>query len=291
MNTIIETAVNATAAHNAALPSITVPANATISVDAGEVEWVAPIITNAYNAIVTLVADQEIWLNGVHRTANEQLYVLLQRCYHLYMLMASDKAQNENLKAAIERHNKERDLGIDTKSHTMTNIIKVVFGADRRRASSYSTALRVALAEKVKVQDLPKFLRDAGGVEEVRRKQTNGGAPKVDKAATAKQHISNVTLAVIDEDSISSLLDCGKLGEQVVLVATQDVNGVLNINAVVQTEGVTKAVLTAIYNAEHKGWAEKAAQTDGQSEAEELDAIINAAANEVGCDGELAAAA
>lgn len=281
MNTTIETAVNTTAADNAALPSITVPANATISIDAGEAEWVAPIITNAYNAIVTLVADQEIWLNGVHRTANEQLYVLLQRCYHLYSLMASDKAQNENLKAAIERHNKERDLGIDTKSHTMTNIIKVVFGADRRRASSYSTALRVALAEKVEVQDLPKFLRDAGGVEEVRRKQTNGGAPKVDKPSIAVKHISNVTLAVIDEGAISSLLDCGKIGEQVVLVATQDVNGVLNINAVVQAEGVTKAVLTAIYNAEHKGWAEKAAQTDGQSEAEELDAIINAAANEI----------
>ena len=167
MTTTLETTVNFNAADITSSSSITVPANATISVDAGEVEWVAPVINDAYNTIVSLVADQEIWLNGVNRTANEQLYVILQRCYHLYSLMASDKVQNEKLKAAIERHNNERNLGIDTNSHTMTNIIKVVFGADRRRASSYSSALRVALAQKVEVQDLPQFLRDAGGVEEV----------------------------------------------------------------------------------------------------------------------------
>ena len=287
MTTTLETTVNFNIADIAALPSITVPANATISVDTGEAEWVPPVINNAYNTIVSLVADQEIWLNGVHRTANEQLYVILQRCYHLYSLMASDKAQNEKLKSAIERHNNERNLGIDTKSHTMTNIIKVVFGADRRRASSYSSALRVALAEKVEVQDLPKFLRDAGGVEEVRRQQTNGGAPKVDKVEAVVRQIANVNLAVIDADAVSSKLDCGAIGKHVILVATQDINGTLIINSVVQTEGVTKAVLTAIYNAEHKEWSKQKEEEQPASEADELDALINAAVN----DTDFAAAA
>jgi len=287
MTTTLENTVNFNIADIAAMPSITVPANATVSVDAGEAEWVAPVISNAYNTIVSLVADQEIWLNGVHRTANEQLYVILQRCYHLYSLMASDKAQNEKLKAAIERHNNERNLGIDTKSHTMTNIIKVVFGADRRRASSYSSALRVALAQKVKVQDLPQFLRDAGGVEEVRRKQTNGGARKVDKVKAAVRQIAHVNLAVIDEEAVSSKLDCGAIGKQVILVATQDINGTLIINSVVQTEGVTKAVLTAIYNAEHKEWSKQKEEEQPASEADELDALINAAVN----DTDFAAAA
>ena len=287
MTTTLETTVNFNIADIAAMPSITVPANATISVDAGEAEWVAPVINDAYNTIVSLVADQEIWLNGVHRTANEQLYVILQRCYHLYSLMASDKVQNEKLKAAIERHNNERTLGIDTKSHTMTNIIKVVFGADRRRASSYSSALRVALAEKVEVQDLPKFLRDAGGVEEVRRQQTNGGAAKVDKVKVATKRIADLNLAVIDADAISSKLDCGAIGKQVILVATQDINGTLIINSVVQTEGVTNAVLTAIYNAEHKEWSKQKEEEQPASEADELDALINAAVN----DTDFAAAA
>ena len=280
MTTTLETTVNFNAADITSSSSITVPANATISVDTGEAEWVAPVINNAYNTIASLVADQEIWLNGVHRTANEQLYVILQRCYHLYSLMASDKAQNEKLKSAIERHNNERNLGIDTKSHTMTNIIKVVFGADRRRASSYSSALRVALAQKVEVQDLPEFLRDAGGVEEVRRQQANGGTPKVDKVDVASRRIANVNLAIINADAISSKLDCGAIGKQVVLVATQDVNGTLVINSVVQTEGVTKAVLTAIYNAEHKEWSKQKDEDQPASEADELDALINAAVND-----------
>ncbi len=292
MNTnTLEAAVTATVAGSAALPSITVPANATISLDAGEAEWVAPVIVTAYMTITDLVTAQEAWLNGVHRTANEQLYRLLQQCYHLYTVMSSDKEQNAKLKAAIEQHNKERNLGIAEKSHTMTKIIKVVFGADRRRASAYCAALRVALNEKVKVEDLPKFLGDAGGVEEVRRKQTNGGAPKPDKVAEAIRHTSNVTLSVINDDSISSLLDCGAIGKQVVLLATQDVNGSLNINAVVQTDGVAKAVLTAIYNADHKAWAEKGVQEEAASEADELAALIEAAANEVGDAAGMAAAA
>lgn len=266
-------------ANFAGLPSITVPEHATFSVETSEPKWVAPVVRNAYNEIVSLVADQEIWLNGVHRTANEQLYAILQRCYYLYSLMASDKAQNGNLKAAIERHNKERNLGIDPKSHSLTQIIKVVFGADRRRASAYCAALRVALVEKVSVEDLPKFLRNSGGIEEVRRKQTNGGAQKVDKVQVATQRLANLSLAVIDEDAISSKLDCGAIGKQVILVATQDVNGTLNINAVVQSEGVTKAVLTAIYNAEHKDWSKKADDEQPASEAEELDALIKAAVN------------
>ena len=163
----------------------------------------------------------------------------------------------------------------------------VTSGADRRRASSYSSALRVALAQKVKVQDLPQFLRDAGGVEEVRRKQTNGGAQKVDKVKAAVRQIASVNLAVIDADAISSKLDCGAIGKQVVLVATQDVNGTLIINSVVQTEGVTKAVLTAIYNAEHKEWSKQKEEEQPASEADELDALINAAVN----DTDFAAAA
>lgn len=274
-----QTVENNVHANAAGLPSITVTKAATFSVEAGAADWVAPVIRNAYNEIVSLVADQEIWLNGVHRTANDQLYAILQRCYYLYSLMVSDKAQNANLKAAIERHNKERDLGIDPKSHTLTQIIKVVFGADRRRASAYCAALRAALVEKVAVEDLPKFLRDAGGVEEVRRKQTNGGAQKVDKVQVATQRLANLSLAVIDEDAISTKLDCGAIGKQVILVATQDVNGTLNINAVVQSEDVTKAVLTAIYNAQHKDWSKQTKDEEPASEAEELEAIINAAVN------------
>ena len=258
------------------LPSLAVPAGAVI---ATQETWNEPVITNAYKTIASLIRDQEVWLNGVHRTANEQLYLLLQRCYHLYKVMSADAAFNKQLKAAIEKHNTERNLGINMESHTMTNIVKVVFGADRRRSSAYSTALRIADAEKVNVMDLPQFLRDSGGVEEVRRKQASEGATALDKVAVAKKYIAAETLAVIDEEAIASKLDCGKLGEQVILVATQDVNGKLNVNALVQGENVTKAVLTAIYNSNHKKWSRGQSSAKAASEEDELEQLINAAAS------------
>lgn len=257
------------------MPSVSVPKGATIS---AENSWTAPDIKNAYQEIILLVEEQDKWLHGVHHTANEQLYLILQRCYHLYQLMSSDKSLSANLKAAIERHNRERNLGIDMNSHMMTNIIKVVFGADRRRASSYSTALRVALTEKVKVENIPQFMRDAGGVEEVRRSQTNGGDPKVDKIQEATNRTKDVSLAVIVSDQIASVLDCAAIGKKVVLLASQDVNGTLNVNAVVQSENVTKAVLTAIYNDNHKDWQKSGASEQSGSDEAELARLLNAAA-------------
>jgi hypothetical protein len=46
-------------------------------------------------------------------------------------------------------------------------------------------------------------------------------------------------------------------------------------------------VLTAIYNAEHKEWSKQKAEEQPASEADELDALINAAVN----DTDFAAAA
>jgi hypothetical protein len=276
---------------NADTQCIDFPKTAALSVEGVANEWVAPEIANAYIAIADLIADQEEWLNGVHRTANERLYQLLQRCYHLYTLMASNKEQNEHLKDAIEKHIAGRKLAISKGTHTLNKIIKVVFGADRRRASAYCLALRVALSEKVEVADVPQFLRDAGGVEEVRRGQTNGGKPKTNKVEVAKQHTANVYLATLDEPAIASQLDCAAIGKQVVLLATQDVNGTLNINGVVQHDAVVNAALTVLYNNQHEAWAEQDKLNQAQSESAEIDDLINAAVDEIGNAADLAPAA
>jgi len=267
---------------NAGTQCIDFPKSASLSVEDADDAWVEPKIISARSAIADLIADQEEWLHGVHRAANERLYRLLQRCYHLYTLMASDKEQNEKLKSALDEFNKAGNLGIKESTHTLNKIIKVVFGADRRRASAYCLALRVALSEKVDVADVPKFLRDAGGVEVVRRRQTNGGAPKTNKVEVAKQRTANVSLATLDEPAIASQLDCAAIGKQVVLLATQDVNGTLNINGVVQHEAVINAALTVLYNDQHEVWAEQDKQNQAQSESAEIDDLISAAADEIG---------
>lgn len=84
--------------------------------------------------------------------------------------------------------------------------------------------------------------------------------------------------AVIVSDQIASVLDCAAIGKKVVLLASQDVNGTLNVNAVVQSENVTKAVLTAIYNDNHKDWQKSGASEQSGSDEAELARLLNAAA-------------
>ncbi len=255
---------------------VAVPNNAATE----DVVWQAPEFCSAHSAIQGLIRDQYEWLNGVHRAANDRLYGLLQRCHHLYTLMSSDKEMNKQLKKELDSEVAARKLEIKSSTHTLSKIVKVVFGADRRRASAYCLALQAALDEGIKTQNLPQFFRDAGGIEEVRRKQTNGNAPKVDKIAVAKRIVPKTALAVVNEPQIIKELDTTKIDDQVILVATQGLNGVLTVNAVVRKVDVVNAVLTALYDENSKAWGKEAASEAIVSAAQERADLLNRAANE-----------
>jgi hypothetical protein len=245
-----------------------------------DIVWQAPKFCSGQSAIHDLIRDQEEWLNGVHRAANDRLYVLLQRCYHLYKLMSTDTEMNKQLKDELANQIATRKLDIKDSTHTLSKIVKVVFGADRRRASAYCLALQVALAENIKTQDIPQFFRNAGGVEEVRRKQTNGNAPKVDKIATAKRILPKTALAVVNEPQIIKELDTTNIDGQVILVATQGLNGLLTINAVVRKVDVVSSVLTALYDANRQAWEDDAAAEALVSASQERANLLNRAASE-----------
>ena len=252
----IAAAVNAQAealASNVAMPSINVPAGATISVEQADENG---DYVSAYHTIKELIAEQKEWFDGVHRTANEQLYLILQRCYDLYKSMAAGAEDAHKIDKALDQHFLLR--GIENKSDTkLSKIIYCVFGiADRRRVSSYAVALRIADDEDVTVEALPAFFRDAGGVEEVRRSKAADTAT-VDKVKVARDKLSD-SLLVIEDRSLAALLkDKTKHNGKVVLIASQGANGALVINALEDGDAVVNAALTAIYNKNKKEWGGK----------------------------------
>ena len=252
-----------------------------------DAEWKEPAITSARSAIEGLIKDEQEWFHGVHKAANSRLYVLLQRVYHLYLLMSSDKVFNGHLVKELAKQAKARNLIINPKSHTLKQIVQVVFGADRRRSSAYCLALRVALSEKIKSKDIPQFLRNAGGVEEVRR--TKCAKPRVDKAGIAKSNVTKTVLASVTEPEIVKQLDTAKLGHQVVLIATQGLNGSLEINSVVNTESAVKSALVAIYNAQSTAWATVAADEAQASASQQQADLMNRAITEIASQTDLAA--
>ena len=266
--------------------AVVADANAVVFHDIAAVTPAAPAPAksniSAYAELVSIVADRSNWEANAYRTSNDQLYALLQRCYALYMNMCADRATSKQLVADVDRYLKE-ELGVklSDSTHTMSKVVKCVFGADRRRVSAYSIALRSALAAKVPVVDIPSYIRANGGVEELRlAKSPNAKSPK-QKAEAAAATIEAHVLARFKLDTLVETLDAAKVGRQHVLIVTQDADGAFTANALVSASTAVNAALAAFYS---QNKAQEAAAATQNKQADDNDAVsqhIQAAAEVV----------
>lgn len=132
-------------------------------------------------------------------------------------------------------------------THTINKIVKCVFGFDRRRVSAYGIVLRTALANKVLAAQVPAFIRDNGGVEEIRlAKSPNAMTPK-QKAGIAASTVVVNDLGVVSSHALSAKLDAGKIGTNTVLIGTWQADGSVVIRAVVESDTALNAALASHY--------------------------------------------
>ena len=98
-----------------------------------------------------LVAQRISWENNELTSANEALYGLLQHCYSLNNAMSGADSTAKALRKGLANYIKDKKYTFTESTPLITKIVKCVFGVDRRRVNAYSSALRVAIAEKVAV--------------------------------------------------------------------------------------------------------------------------------------------
>ena len=236
---------------------------------------------SAASALEQLVVEREAWEQNAYRTSNEQLYGLLQRCYGLYKAMEGASPEASALRAGLRDYINLKGLsGSFTKSsHTITKIVKCVFGSERRRINAYSTVLRTALAKGVGVLDIAAFIRQEGGVEEIRlAKSPNAMSPK-QKAAVATSTVVVNSLAIASSPALSGMLnDAGKIGTQTVLIGTWQADGSVVVRAVVESDTVLTAALASHYSAIKQAAKAQAEAQKAVDEAANKQAAINAAA-------------
>lgn len=197
-----------------------------------------------------LVVEREVWEQTSYRTSNEQLYGLLQRSYGFYKSMEGSSAEASTLRSGFKDYIniKGLDKHFSKSSHTLTKIVKCVFGSDRRRVNAYSTVLRSALSQGIGVLDLAKFIRDNGGVEEIRLAKSPNAMTAKQKAAVGNSTVSYKTLGVVASSALSGLLnDAGKIGTNTVLIGTWQDGGSIVIRAVVESNTVLTAALASYY--------------------------------------------
>lgn len=96
-----------------------------------------------------LIAEKDAWFNNAYKTSNDQLYALLAKCYGFYEQLKTGE-DSAKLRKELDAYITEKYYKFSAGSHTLTKIVKCVFGADRRRVSAYSIVLRTALAKNFK---------------------------------------------------------------------------------------------------------------------------------------------
>lgn len=234
------------------------------------------------SAIEQLVAEREVWEQTAFRTSNEQLYALLQRCYGLYKAMEGGSAQAAALRSGLRDYINLKGLSthFNKTSHTITKIVKCVFGSDRRRVNAYSIVLRSALARGVGLMDVTEFIRSEGGVEEIRlAKSPNAMTPK-QKAAVATTTVVVNSIGVVSSPALSGLLnDAGKIGSNMVLIGTWQSDGSVVVRAVVESEAVLTAALASHYSAIKQAAIAQAQEQKQVDAATAKQAAIDAAAS------------
>jgi len=238
-----------------------------------------------WNHIEQLVMERELWEHNAYRTSNEQLYALLARCYGLYKLMEEKTDEATLLRKSLNDYINLKGLVFTKGTHTLTKIVKCVFGADRRRVSAYSIVLRHALAKQLEQKGIADFIRDNGGVEEIRlQKAANAMTPK-QKAEQARAAVGANNYGLLVSKKLQDMVqaDVGKRGKQVVLIGTFNDDGNVVVNATIESDGVLNAALASYYgenkNAVNEFAAQQKVEQRKQATADAInDALATAAA-------------
>ena len=113
-----------------------------------------------------LASRRQVWQRDYFDKSNKGLYTLLSECLGMYYEIKGSSAEKvvlESIKVTLE----SRGVPVQASTPVLTLIVKYVFNAERRRASAYSRALRVAAKEAISVGDFADWVAKVGGIEEV----------------------------------------------------------------------------------------------------------------------------
>lgn len=233
-------------------------------VAANDSDWLGKLTVKQkmHDSIIGALAEQrKQWEQGTYTRSNDELYDLLTRCYQVYETMCADGLFAPVMRKALQDYMQANNINCNKNSHNLIKIVRCVFGtADARRVSTYSVALRAAAQAGIKAKDLKQFIKDKGGVQELRvAKQAALNA--TDKAVRAKAALTAITLAEVRSDALMQKVDMSNVGELVVLIATQQADGVFALHTVTASTVAVNAALVAYYSSNKADIVNAAATT------------------------------
>ena len=193
-----------------------------------------------------LVVKRKQWEATDYKKANEGLYSLLASCLDVFnskFVNAGDD-DKKTLRGELKNRLTSDGVRVQRNTTTLTMFVRFVFGSDRKRAHAYSYVLKAAISHNVTAADLPSWIVEQGGIEEVKRQMIVSEEAKqrqVDLAVAKAQVVANVEQATVTP--LAQLPMSGVSGQYALLLAKPAPNGMVSI------VGVISDVNEAFYNA------------------------------------------
>ena len=193
------------------------------------------------------------WESTVYATATDGLYGLLQKCYQLYIDLTNPADVNlKYKKQGLTDYLSMNGMSAYIDKPLSQRIVRCVFGdRDRRRISTYNVALRVIIAEKWSVADVPAEIAARGGVQEMSSGRKPGELTAKQKAELVATKVQATALASVKTAGTDQYVNTEKMGEKFAAVLTQESDGTFTINCIVDSNAAVNAALTAFYKAQN----------------------------------------
>ena len=225
-----------------------------------------PVVGAANLELRSMEAKRIDWETGAFRTSNQALYQVLAECLAYSGELPIKMAKHRN--DALAAFYKERGYRYKEDAPLVTRVVRAVFGdVNRRRISTYSLVLRQAQKENVAYANLPAWIEEHGGIQEIRLSRSATFVSPAQKAIVGKSFFeAKPDLGTVQSEWLSVEADPSFIGQACVLLAEQQADGSFHVRAVIRNQAALKAAYAALYAkqkaAHDKALAEVAAAND-----------------------------
>ena len=201
------------------------------------------------NNVVTelngLLEKRKTWEATDYKKANQGLYSLLASCLDVFSskFVNADDSDKKTLRGELAARLTADGIRVQRNTTTLTMFVRFVFGSDRKRAHGYTYVLKAAISYDVSAANLPSWIVEQGGIEEVRRQMIVSEEAKQRKADLANAQTQ--VKAGIEQAVVMPLAQVrlsGVTGEHALLLAKPSPDGIVSI------VGVISDINEAFYN-------------------------------------------
>lgn len=160
-------------------------------------------VSDLGKVFVGLVSKREAWEAGTYAASNTELYAILGQTLDVLYRVKRFTELSRGLNAMLE----QRGFKFTDATSTETKLLRAVFCNPskpeqyKQRIYVYARVLAVAFEAKITGDQLPAFIAEHGGIDEIRRHDPKA-ASKTDKEQLAV-HVAEKTLTVSNAAAIA----------------------------------------------------------------------------------------